>query len=196
MPRTLHYFPIVHSSADLGGLGASVERAKAASIGRRGALRQAARIDQFWREVETASGRVPVAAGKTRVYQDGLPVCDHVERIVKDLARAGSANHRILLQLEARGAVLMGTEAPDLLREEYGLAKAGLGAKSGLEADRLLGRRDRFIAARINATLEPDEAGMIFLGALHAIAPYLDSDIQVIYPLYRPMGGDTSERRG
>jgi hypothetical protein len=63
------------------------------------------------------------------------------------------------------------------------------------EAGSLLDRRDRFIAARINATLEPEEAGIVFIGALHAIAPHLNSDIQVIYPLYRPMGADSPEGR-
>jgi len=185
MPRTLHYFPIVHTAADLGALGKSVERAKAARIGRRAALHGSARIDQFWREVETASARLRPASGTLRVYQDGLPVCDHVERIVKDLARAGSANHRILLNLQARGAVLMGTEAPDLLVEEYERAKAGLD-RMPTDADRLLlDRRDRFIASRINRTLEPEETGILFLGALHDAAPYLESDIQVIYPLSR-----------
>jgi hypothetical protein len=207
MPRILHYFPIVHTSADFGALGESVRRAKAAVIGRRGVLRDAARIDRFWSEVETAAGRIPVTAGKLRVYQDSLPVCDHVEQIVNDLARAGSANHRILLKLQARGAALMGSEDPRLLLEEYGLAKAGLSMKhaggigagppGGMpEAGSLLDRRDRFLASRINATLEPEEAGILFMGALHAIAPHLNSDIQVIYPLYRPAGGDSPQTKG
>jgi hypothetical protein len=197
MPRILHYFPIVHTAADFGTFGESALRAKAAAIGRRGALLDAVRIDRLWREIETASDRIPIPSGRLRVYQDGLPVCDRVERIVKDLAGAGSANHRILLKLEARGAVLMGTEEPDLLVEEYNLAPKAIGAKrtgragvtprgSPLEADTLLDRRDRFIASRINATLEPGEAGILFIGALHAVAPYLNPDIQVIYPLYRP----------
>ena len=46
------------------------------------------------------------------LYQDGLPVCGEEKRIAQDLARTGSANHRLLLELMARGARLIGTEAP------------------------------------------------------------------------------------
>jgi hypothetical protein len=206
MPRVLHYFPIVHTAADFGALGESALRAKAAAIGRRAALLEAARIDRFWREVETVADRISHPSGRLRVYQDGLPICDQVDQIVKDVARAGSANHRILLKLEARGAILMGTEEPNLLVEEYDLAKKGIGSRGAVRVgvtprsgapvtDSLLDRRDRFIASRINATLEPEEAGILFIGGLHAVASYLNPDIQVIYPLYRPICDGFSGRR-
>lgn len=198
MPRTLYCVPIIHTCADFGTLGESALRAKAAVLGRRGALVDAARIDRLWLEIETALDRIAAVSGRLRVYQDGLPVCDRVQQIVEDLARSGSANHRILQKLRARGAVLMGTEEPGLLLEEYKLAERGMGTERrgrvGVsprgcrpEPDALLDRRDRFIASRINATLEPEEAGILLIGALHAVAPYLAPDIQVIYPLYRPM---------
>ena len=110
-------------------------------------------------------------------------------------------------KLQARGAVLMGTEEPELLVEEYKLA--GKGIVKGRdrmrvsprvdppETDSLLDRRDRFIASRIHATLESHDAGILFIGALHAVASYLNPDLQVIYPLYRPSvasGGERSAR--
>jgi hypothetical protein len=205
MSRKLYYFPIVHTAADFGTLGEAALRAKSAALGRRGALLDAARIDRLWHEIEIAADRIPVSSGGLRVYQDGLPVCDRMEGIVEDLARAGSANHRILRKLQAHGAVLMGTEDPELLVEEYKLAGKGIAAKGTQGArvpargrppstDALLDRRDRFIASRINATLEPGAAGILFIGALHDVAPYLNPDIQVVYPLYRPAGAGSSGR--
>jgi hypothetical protein len=61
--------------------------------------------------------------------------------------------------------------------------------------DTLLERRDRFIASRIDATLEPEETGILFIGALHSVALYLNPDIQVIYPLYRPVRDGSAGRR-
>jgi hypothetical protein len=43
-----------------------------------------------------------------------------------------------------------------------------------------LKKRDRFIAARINATLKEGERGALFLGGYHNIHPYLSSEIEVI----------------
>ena len=203
MSRKLYYFPMIHTAADFGTLGEAALRAKAAALGRRGAQLDAARIARLWHEIEIAADRISFPSGGLRVYQDGLPVCDRVEQIVEDLAAAGSANHRILRKLHSRGAALMGTEDPELLVEEYQLAGKGLVAKGTQgarvsphggppEKDALLDRRDRFIASRINATLEPDEAGILFIGALHAVAPYLNPDIQVVYPLYRPAGARSS----
>ena len=38
-----------------------------------------------------------------RLYQDGLPRCGQEEAIVRNLAREGSVNHMLLLDLMARG---------------------------------------------------------------------------------------------
>jgi hypothetical protein len=129
-----------------------------------------------------------------RVYQDGLPVCRHELEIVSELASAGNRNHGLLLKLQARGATLMGTESPELLVEEYQLAAAAFasGAAARTEVrqkqlrDALLEKRDRYIAARINGTLGAGESGILFMGMLHQVVRYLDSDIDVIYPLGPP----------
>jgi hypothetical protein len=126
-----------------------------------------------------------------RVYQDGLPVCRHEREIVSELAGAGNRNHRLLLELQARGATLMGTESPELLVEEYQLAAAALAPGATVRTrmrqkqlhDTLLDKRDRYIAARINGTLGAGETGILFMGMLHEVARYLDSDIDVICPL-------------
>lgn len=82
----------------------------------------------------------------------------------------------------------MGTESAELLVEEYQLAITALNAGAGgagrrqLRSAALLEKRDRYIAARINATLEPGEMGILFLGMLHAVEPHLKPDIKVVYP--------------
>ena len=68
---------------------------------------------------------------KTRIYQDGLPICGFEERIVRELAKAGSSNHQLILRLLDQGAVLMGTEDSQLLMEEYEMQKQRLAQEGG-----------------------------------------------------------------
>jgi hypothetical protein len=154
----------------------------------------AAVVEKMWEEIERAVGKLQVSPGSVRVYQDGLPVCGHEREIVSELAAAGSRNHRLLLSLQARGAVLMGTESADLLVEEYQLASAALAAGRASHAktrrdrlrDTLLEKRDRYIADRINGTLGAGETGILFMGMLHEVTRFLDPNILVVYPHRRP----------
>jgi hypothetical protein len=192
--RRLIYIPIIHTAADMGSLGASIRGKKVSTLGRPGLAHQAAVVDKMWEKIESVAASQPLAQGTVRVYQDGLPVCGHEREIVSELAGAGSRNHRLLLALEARGAALMGTESPELLVEEYQLASAAFASGVNLKRDgrqqelrdTLLEKRDRFIAQRINATLGAGESGILFLGMLHQAAMYLDSGIDVVYPLGLP----------
>jgi hypothetical protein len=200
--RKLLYIPIIHTQADMGALGPSLERMKVSKLGRQGSTRHAGLVAKMWDEIERVVENLPLVTGKVRVYQDGLPVCGNEQQIVSQLAAAGNRNHRLLLRLQARGAVLMGTESPELLVEEYQLLTSALasglaGKAARAEArqkplrDALLERRDRYIAGRINTTLAAGETGILFLGMLHAVNRYLDPDIQVVYPLRSPQ-----DRRG
>ena len=167
---------------------------KLSALGRQALARNAAVVEKMWEEIEKVVDHLPVTPGAVRVYQDGLPVCGHEQEIVSELANAGNRNHRLLLKLQARGATLMGTESPELLLEEYRRATAafasGAGAyrETGQEQfrDTLLEKRDRYIADRINGTLGDRETGVLFVGMLHNVAAYLDSDVTVLYPLGRP----------
>ena len=98
---------------------------------------------------------------RVRIYQDGLPVCGKETDIVRELAGAGSTNHQLVLELAGRGAMLMGTEDPPLLLREYQLQRQHAGA-AGDEAAEVLAGRDRFIARRIEATLQDGETGLLF----------------------------------
>jgi len=131
-----------------------------------------------------------------RLYQDGLPVCGREAEIVADLAQKGSRNHQLLLRLMAQGAILMGTESGELLLQEYQLARqaltsrtpraAELAARRRSRGEALLEQRDRFIARRIHETLQKGEAGLLFVGMLHAVERFLPKDIKVVYPCRRP----------
>jgi hypothetical protein len=192
--RILVYIPIIHTAADMGTLAPSIQGKKLSMLGRRGLARNAAMVEKMWQEIEGVASRLPVVPGTVRIYQDGLPICPHEQEIVSELAGSGSRNHRLLLELQSRGARVMGTESPELLVEEYQLAKASLA--SGVTAeddsrqrqlrDTVLDKRDRFIADRINVTLGDGETGILFLGMLHSLAQFLDSDIRVTYPLGLP----------
>lgn len=201
--KTLIYFPIVHSQADMGALGESVRKASLKRIGRLGWKRKQDLIERFWTEVEQAINKLDLAFDRVRIYQDGLPVSDREADIVAELAGTGSRNHALVLRLVGKGAKLMGTESPELLLEEYELAKKRFasGEPGGEDqaakslSNSLLNRRDQFIAHRINETLCPEETGIIFLGMLHSPEQWLDKDIRVVYPLTRPQGSPQSGGR-
>jgi hypothetical protein len=192
--RKLVYIPIVHTLADMGTLGAAVRGMKLSALGRQGASRHADVVEKMWAQIESLVANLPVTPGAMRVYQDGLPVCRHEQEIVSELASAGNRNHGLLLKLQARGATLMGTESPELLVEEYQLAAAAFAPGATVRTrirqkqlrDTLIEKRDRYIAARINATLGPGESGILFMGMLHQVARYLDPGIDVICPLDPP----------
>jgi hypothetical protein len=194
--RTLYYFPIVHTQVDMGRFSGELTQATLMRAGQRGLHRKLQAIDRVWADIRNAIEALELPFERVRVYQDGLPVCGREAEITAELARAGSVNHQLLMLLQSRGAVLMGTESPELLLREYDQARESLAAGSprrvGTEAgqrqasaQRLLQERDRFIAQRINATLEPGEMGMLFLGLLHSPTPFLDPDIKIIFPLER-----------
>jgi hypothetical protein len=171
----------------MGTLGAAAERAKLAALGRQGVARAAAKVEKIWDDIERAAGKLTITPGMIRIYQDGLPVCGREREIVAEVAAAGSRNHQLLMKLQARGAILMGTESAELLLEEHQRAKAALepgktpgGGSGQAEApDTLIERRDRYIAARIHETLNPGETGILFMGLLHNVPKYLDPGITV-----------------
>jgi hypothetical protein len=181
----------------MGVLGESIQRLKVKKLGRRGWARNVSLVGKLWVQIEQAVQRQDLPFERVRLYQDGLPVCGRELEIVKELASANSRNHQLLLRLSEKGATIMGTESSELLVEEYQLvkevfasgkpevAKRGDASQQAL-MDSLLKRRDQYIARRINDTLRMGETGLIFLGMLHSVGPWLDKGIRVVYPIHRP----------
>jgi hypothetical protein len=154
-------------------------------------------VDRIWTAIEKVVEMLDLSFDNVRLYQDGLPVCGCEMDIVADLAEGGSRNHRLLVRMIRKGALLVGTESAELLLEEYSLIKqtvSGQVENKALEnpealnrkADILLKKRDAFIARRISSTLGPGETGIVFLGMLHNLVGLVDSDIQFNFPIIKP----------
>lgn len=178
--RQLTIVPIVHSEADLGDL-ATVLRDRLGNDA--WAARQRV-IDQLWHRIVAFCDTLDPEG--LRLYQDALPASEAAEQIVRELAEDGSANHQLLVNLIARGGVLVGTEDPSLLLREYAHAQriaatnsAHATLASQAEAMELLARRDEAIAKRIDQTLPPGGRGLLLVGLLHNVRPKLPRDISV-----------------
>ena len=189
--RHLIWVPVIHTPEDLGTMSESIRKLYQSRLGKGKWDRRVQTVEAMWRRIRQEIEQLNLDYPKVRLYQDGLPQSGHEVDIVQDLARAGSENYRLLLELMAKGAQLTGTESPELLIEEYGLARqilAALGSgKACAGADRqqevsklLLDRRDRYIAERIGQTLAVGETGLIFLGMLHSLEGRLSPDIPIL----------------
>jgi hypothetical protein len=181
----------------MGALGDAVQRVTVQQLGVKAWRHKMRAIDELWAEIEHVVTTMRLPYDRVRLYQDGLPVCGREEEIVRELAAKGSRNHCLLLRLMEKGATIMGTESPEMLLEEFERVKLSVGGQSLSRMknrqsdardldDTLLGRRNRFIAHRINTTLQPGETGILFLGMLHTLEHLLDQDIRVICPISHP----------
>lgn len=172
--RKLSIVPILHTAADLGSFSTKVaaRRSRAST----------ALIDDLWDQLGAHLLSLELDYPRLKLYQDSLPHCGFEITIVRDLATKGSANFRLLSELVERGATLVGTESPELLLRELDYArnpeKATPEALSALALD-----RDRYIARRIDQTLETGEEGLLLIGMLHEVRTHLPASIEVHYPL-------------
>ncbi len=200
--RTLIHVPIVHSAQDLGSFAQGARDRMSAVLGHDAAKRRAAAIDAWWRELRRRVTTLPLVWEQTRLYQDGLPICEHELAIVSELAHKGNPNHALLLSLTERGATLMGTEDAALVLREYRRIQALVQAEAAgtkdapalrAEGDALLRARDEFIASRIDSTLREGESGILFIGLSHRVAELLQDKLE-IQPLHLPLPGEATAR--
>ena len=187
--RALIYFPIIHSSKDLGSLSNAASDLRTEEQERL----YIDAIEHFWGMIATAIEDLGLDYTKLKLYQDGLPVCGKEQEIVAEVANSGSENYKLLQTLHHKGAVLMGTESPELLVQEHTLMtqllRSGKSTDATLEiAQKLLDQRDGFIAKRIEKTLQDNEIGILFLGLMHNIIAKLPKDIVIIQPIGKPTG--------
>jgi len=207
--RKLIYVPIVHTTADMGSQAEALEREHVRRHGRGEWARTRRLIDEVWEGLRTRLLALALDYRGVRIYQDGLPVCGRELDIVREVAQAGSRNYALILELLDRGAMLEGTESPDLLREEYerirsaipkesvtrGRMQTGESASAGLpdqareesarESERILRQRDEFIGRRIDETLKEGEVGILFIGLMHRVDRFLPRDVEVQYLIHR-----------
>ncbi|MBI4690614.1 MAG: hypothetical protein HY754_10165 [Nitrospirae bacterium] len=187
--RTLLYVPIIHMAADLGTLAPAVGERGIMVIGEEVWKKHMQVVENFWDSL--ASYFNVLEARGFKLYQDGLPANGDVgQKIVEEGVKNGSKNYEIISMLIRKGAILVKTEDPALLKmerdslvklieAETGIGKAAAYLKYKLSKNHLLKKRDRFIADRINETLKQGETGIIFIGAYHNIIPVLDEDIRI-----------------
>jgi len=186
--RVLIHVPIIHTQVDMGTLGDRIKRELAQRFGEHWWQSKANLIERAWDDIEAALINPDIPYERVRMYQDGLPVCGRELDIVKELAAAGSRNHRLLLEMARRGATVMGTESGELLVEEYGRVRRLLASSESLAKDEnvkssgvaLIQKRDRFIARQIDTTLTRGEIGILFLGMLHSVAAFLPAEIRFL----------------
>jgi len=167
-------------------------------------------VQEMWWGIAERINALEINFSRVKVYQDGLPVCGKEELIVRDLARQGSLNHQLVVQLLERGATLIGTESPELLLREYQLVKSQLAAEEmcrGQAAppgrdggaqkhpETALLERDRFIARRIEETLADGETGILFMGFAHEVHRHLSDSVNVQFLIHRLPFGQGVERR-
>lgn len=194
--RQLIYIPILHTQHDMGSLSAAAKKIYTEKLGKKLWQHHVSAIDEMWGGIKKQIARLKLPYKKTRIYQDGLPVCGREKEIVKELAGKGSPNYLILRWLMNRGAAVVGTEDPQLLIEEYHAIKQILAARNNGQkkkwveqyekaAPELLKKRDIYIRDRINKTLPPGGTGLLFMGLLHRVDELLPKDIRVSYLIYR-----------
>ena len=184
--RTLIVIPIIHTEQDMGSLLERIRQEYVTRYGHEKWTEHLKSIDEVWSGIRRMIAALELPYASVRLYQDGLPLCGKEADIVKDVAARGGRNHQLLIELMEQGARLMGTEDPDLLLQEYQFHQDALGGgEQGHENQRedqsrkLLSKRDRFMAGRINATLSAGEIGLLFVGMAHSVEPLLDADILV-----------------
>jgi hypothetical protein len=186
--RQLFWFPIIHTPEDLGSVRESVSRMYIRKLGPTQWEQHRGRVEELWKTIRAQIESMGLDYANVRLYQDALPVCGQEAAIVRDLAQQGSLNHALLLDLMSKGAILEGSESPELLVREYTHTRQMLDSldtpRSQPTPERLqelsrelLHLRDRFIADRIATTLRPGDAGILFLGMLHSLDGLLPNDI-------------------
>lgn len=188
--RTLIYVPIIHTPADLGSLAEHVKERGVMHLGEDIWEKHRKAVEGFWVAVTAYFASMNVAGMK--IYQDGMVAEGEVgHKIVEEGVKLGSKNYELLSMLLKNGAVLVKTEDFRFVKEERDRLVEITQAKSTLRKliaflkyklvkNRLLNKRDEYIARRINETLNRDEKAIAFIGAYHDIKRYLPRGIIVI----------------
>lgn len=194
--RHLVYVPILHTTSDMGTLAPAMREAYVKKFGEKKWQEHVRVIDEMWQGIRQKVEQMSFSRKKVKVYQDGLPICGIEKRIIADLAKKGSPNHKLVQWMMRQGATLMGTEDPKLLLEEYQHVRRITQAKTHQEHEKLvhefaeqsaelLQKRDQKISDQIDSTLKKGETGLLFIGLLHRVDELLPRDIQASYLIHR-----------
>jgi len=181
--------PVIHAESDLGSIAPVIDKRSAEVCGKERWEKHKKTVVTFWDIIEKFFKKLNAAGLK--IYQDGLMADGELGlKIIEEGARRGSKNHQIVLNLVKRGAEIRKTEDVVLLKEEYSRILKLAQSKSLWEKttayigyrfhrDKLMDKRDLFIARTINETLKDGESGLLFMGVFHDVRPQLAEDIAV-----------------
>lgn len=188
--KKLIFVPVIHMGADLGSIAEKAAERGISGVGEDIWQMHTKTILGFWQSIagyfETFDAR------GVKLYQDGMIADKELgARIIEDGIKAGSINFRILSDLLQRGAVLVRTEDFKLVKQEHDwfikLSKARTKIEKiivylryRLIKGKLLKKRDKYVAMRINGTLKKNETGVLFIGANHDVERWLDKDIGIV----------------
>ncbi|ODS33541.1 MAG: hypothetical protein SCARUB_01365 [Candidatus Scalindua rubra] len=187
--KKLIYVPIIHMSADLGSIAKQVDKRGIAGFGEEFWKRHRETISGFWDIIIKYFSNLE--ARDFKIYQDGLVADGKVgQKIVEEGIKGGSKNYEVINDLLKRGAILVQTENFNLVKEERDRIVKITQAKTitrklmaylkyRLAKNKLLKKRDNYIAKRIDETLNHGETGILFVGAYHNIIPKLSKDFQL-----------------
>jgi len=187
--RKLLYVPVIHVDSDLGSIAPAIDKRSTQICGRERWERHKQTVSTFWDNIEKYFKKLN--ADNLKIYQDGLMADGKLgQKIIEEGAEKGSRNYRIVLELIRRGGEIRKTEDIALLKEEYNRILKLSQSKSIWERtaayigyrfhkDRLMEKRDRFIAGTINQTLKVGETGALFIGAYHDVLSLLADDIAI-----------------
>jgi len=179
--KKLLYVPIIHMEADLGSVAAIIDKRSSQMCGRERWDKHKETVSGFWDSIANYFGRL--SAYNLKIYQDGLMIDGKLGRkIIEEGASKGSKNHKIVLKLMEKGAKIMKTEDIHLLKKEYDSLIELSQTKSPIEKtlvyigyklrkNPLMEKRDKFMAERINETLQDEEVGVFFIGVYHNVLP-------------------------
>jgi len=187
--RTLLYVPIIHTSADLGSLAKDITKRGIADLGEEFWEEHKKTVDGFWDVISHYFNSQEVSGVK--IYQDGMVAEGEVgEKIVEEGVKQGSKNYELISKLINRGAILVKTEDFNFVKSELDRLRRITQSKNltgkllsfikyKLTKDGLLNKRDKFIAKRINETLQHGETGILFIGAYHNVKKRLPEGVLI-----------------
>jgi hypothetical protein len=190
--RKLIYVPIIHSVADMGTMGDELKRKSVSGLGENVWQKHTETVVGYWEAIESYFENSDLYVRGIKIYQDGMFVDGEMAmKLIRDGVKSGSKNSEIVSNLIDRGAILMKTEDFKMVKDEYDGLQSIMKSKTNIRKlihllrykllkPIFLRRRDRFIAATIDETLESNETGILFIGAYHNVMNWLPKDITVI----------------
>lgn len=181
--------PIIHTNADLGSLAGEITKRGISDLGEEFWKAHLRTIEGFWDVIIDYFASIDVS--KMKIYQDGMAAEGEIgEKIAKEVANSGSRNYELVVSLLKRGAILVKTEDFSLVKEERDNLLKMTQAKTKFEElfgfirykltkNIILNKRDKFIARRIDNTLQDGQTGILFIGAYHNTERKLSKDILI-----------------